>query len=118
VRISGERRTAHFRAHERRFVQVQASLWHPGGVEAVPAQVLNLGLGGAGITCHTSLRQEDRVMLTLMSQALLDPLILAARVAWVQVPQRDSRVYAGVAFEAPDRSALLTLFQLIGTLTF
>jgi hypothetical protein len=117
VSTPGERRTAHFRAHERRFVQAQASIWHPGRVEQTPAQILNVGLGGAAIACSAVLRLEDRVMITLLSPTLLDALVLAARVAWVQSPQRPGFSYAGLAFEAPGREALLTLFQLIGTLT-
>jgi hypothetical protein len=117
VVTSGERRTAHFRAHERRYVQLHASLWHPGAVEPVRAQVQNLGLGGAGIACQTVLRTEDRVMFTLLSDRLLDPLSLPARVAWVHVPDRTGLLYAGLCFETPDRSALLTLFQLIGAVT-
>ena len=116
VLISGERRTAHFRAHERRPVLLTASVWHPGGSDAAPAQVINLGLAGAGVSCPTLLRQEERVMLTLQSQHLLDALVLGARVAWVQMPQRGGLYYAGLAFEAPERGALLTLFQLLGTL--
>jgi hypothetical protein len=115
---TGERRTAHFRAHERRFAQAQASIWHPGRVEQTAAQVLNVGLGGAGIACAAALRPDDRVMLTLLSPNLLDALVLASRVAWVQALERDGYIYAGLAFEAPDRDALLTLFQLIATLTF
>jgi hypothetical protein len=61
---------------------------------------------------------EDRVMLTLASPSLLDPLALPARVAWVQAQVGHALRYGGLAFEAPDRSALLTLFQLVGTLTF
>jgi Tfp pilus assembly protein PilZ len=117
VLISGERRTAHFRAHERRVVQIQASVWHPGGAEAASVNVLNLGLGGAGISCQAVLRAEDRVMLTLQSESLLDPLALAARVAWVLPAPGTGGRNAGLSFETPDRSALLTLFQLIGTLT-
>jgi hypothetical protein len=98
-------------------VQLSASLWHPGGAEPISAQVLNLGLGGAGIACNAVLRVEDGTMLTLDSPTLLDPLVLGARVAWVTVPPRPSLVYAGLAFEVPERGALLTLFQLIGALT-
>jgi len=108
----------HFRAHERRYVQLEGALWHPGGSEPVGVKVLNLGLAGAGLACNVILRKEDRIMVSLLSNALLDPLVMAARVAWVQVPARPGLLYAGIAFELPDRSALLTLFQLIGTLTF
>jgi hypothetical protein len=118
VQISGDRRTAHFRAHERRLVQLRASVWFAGAEERAQAQVLNLGLGGAGIASRASLRQEDHVMLTLLAPSLLDPLVLSSRVAWVRLPQRSGFLYAGIAFEAPDRTTLLTLFQLIGTLTF
>jgi len=115
---SADRRPAHFRAHERRFVQIHASLWHPDGTEPMPVKVLNVGLGGAGIACQSVLRQEDRVLLTLLSQTLVDPLVLAARVAWVQGPARPAWLYAGLDFETPDRSVLLTLFHLIGALTY
>jgi hypothetical protein len=118
VQALGDRRTAHFRAHERRFVQAQASVWHPGRVEQTAAQILNIGLGGAGIACPGHLREDDRVMLTVVSPQLLDALVLAARVAWVAAPQGTGFIYAGLAFEAPERAALLTLFQLITTLTF
>jgi len=113
-----ERRTSHFRAHERRALQLQAAVWHPGRVDQAQAYVFNIGLGGAGVACATSLRPDDRVMLTLFSTSLLDPLALAARVAWVQTPQQTELLYAGFAFEAPERHALLTLFQLISALTF
>jgi hypothetical protein len=114
-----EHRTAHFRAHERRHVQLEGALTYPaGGNEPVGVKVLNIGLAGAGIACHVIVRQEDRVLLTLYSHALLDPLPLAGRVAWVQIPQVGGLVYAGVAFEVPERSQVLTLFQLIGALTF
>ena len=93
-------------------------MWFPGAEERSLAQVLNLGLGGAGISCRTTLRPEDQVMLTLMAPSLLDPLMLPARVAWVRAPELSGFLYAGLGFEAPDRTALLTLFQLIGALTF
>ncbi len=99
-------------------MQLEATLWHPGSTEPAAAKVLNLGLGGAGVTCPVMLRQEDSVMLTLLSPTLLDPLVAAGRVAWVQVPDRPGLIYAGVAFDMPDRGSLLTLFQLIGSLTF
>jgi hypothetical protein len=66
-------------------------------------------------------------MLTLLAPSLLDPLVLSSRVAWVRLPERTSHppasggagfLYSGLAFDAPDRTSLLTLFQLIGTLTF
>ena len=117
VLLSGERRTAHFRAHERRPVQLRASVWFPGSEERAHAQVLNLGLGGAGIACRAPLRQDDRVMLTLLAPSLLDPLVLPSAIAWVRAPQQTAFLYAGVAFDAPDRTALLPLFQLIGALT-
>ncbi len=117
VTTPSDRRSAHFRAHERRVVQLQASLWHPGNPEPAWAQVVNLGLAGAGIACPDVLHQEDRVVMTLLSASLLDPLVLPARVAWVDVPPRPALVSAGLAFELPERSALLTLFQLIATLS-
>lgn len=112
---TGERRTAHFRAHERRLVQLRASVWFPGADERAASQVLNLGLGGAGVSTRASLRPSDLVMLTLLAPSLLDPLIMSSRVAWMRPPDRAGFVYAGLAFEAPDRTTLLTLFQLLGT---
>lgn len=99
-------------------MQLSATVWHPVRVDQSAARVLNVGLGGAGIASPVVLREADRVMITFLSPSLLDPLPLAARVAWSLVPEQGDLFYAGLAFEAPDRAALLTLFQLIGTLTY
>jgi hypothetical protein len=117
VLTSGDRRTAHFRAHERRHLELDALLWRAADSEPVAAKVLNLGLGGAGLAFTAQLRQEDRLTVTLLSPSLLDPLIANARVAWVHAPGGSPLSYAGLAFEALERSTLLTLFQLISTLT-
>lgn len=101
VAISSRPHTAHFRAHERRFVRLQASLWHVGGVEQVPVQVLNIGLGGAGVACLAPLRPEDRVMLSMLSPGLPDPILLPARVAWVRGRQPVGVASAGLCFEIP-----------------
>ena len=115
---SGERRTAHFRAHERRHVQLEGALWHPGNAEPVGVKVLNLSLAGAGIACTVALYQDERLMVTLLSPSLLDPLALPARVAWTAIAEEPGLVYGGLVFELPERSSLLTLFQLIGTVTY
>jgi hypothetical protein len=112
-----ERRTAHFRAHERRHVQLDGALWHPGATEPIAVKVLNLGLAGAGIACKLGVRKEDRITLTLLSDSLLDPLPLPGRIAWVQASEGLGLLYSGIAFEIPDRTQLLTLFHLIAAVT-
>ena len=98
-------------------MRLDASVWHVGGVEQVLVQVINLGLGGAGIACPSVLRPEDRVMFSVLSPGQADPILLPARVAWIRSPQPAGLPCAGLCFEIPDRGALFALFQLIGTLT-
>ena len=113
----GDRRTAHFRAHERRAVRLDALLFRPGSAEPASAKLYDLGLGGAGVVSPSPLRAEERLTVTLLSPTLLDPLVALARVAWVSPSDGVPEAYtAGLAFEALERDALLTLFQLISAL--
>ena len=97
-------------------MRLEASLWHVGGVEQALVQVLNIGLGGAGIICQAPLRPEDRVMFSVLSPGRADPILLPARVAWARGRQPVGVPCAGLCFEIPDRGALFALFQLIGGL--
>jgi hypothetical protein len=88
-----------FRAFERRAVQLPARISALGGA-AVPARLLNLCLAGACIESPFRPTPGSQVRVELDAPDLWQPLVLAARVAWVEPAESNSRI--GVAFQFDD----------------
>jgi Tfp pilus assembly protein PilZ len=80
------------------------------------AAVENISLGGACIRLENALAPGDVVTLSFTAPTLWDPLVLAARVAWV-APGAGPRA-AGVAFDHKATDAVFALYELMVTLGY
>jgi hypothetical protein len=102
------RRTT-FRLHARKGVRLRALLTHiPTGAQT-RVEVVDLGLGGAGLVVDEAMTEGDSVSLSFIAPTLWDPLVIRARVAW------SSERRAGVAFEHKSPQAVFALFELVNT---
>ena len=104
----------YFRAVERRPIALQARISQRGQQRAFPTQVVNLGLGGAGLELQEALPSGTLVELQIETPYLWDPLDLNARVIWTrtEIAQRNR---AGLRFDENAGPSLLALVELLGT---
>ncbi|MDB5215407.1 MAG: hypothetical protein JWO86_3334 [Myxococcaceae bacterium] len=122
---------AHFRAHERREVRLAVILvglvGQRSGVER-QAVVVDLSLAGAGLETDEPLVPGERLTVTLSTPTMWDPLVIDAVVAWAHPPRASTEVdsigrsrtvaRAGVVFDYPNASLVLSLFEMLATLGF
>jgi hypothetical protein len=124
----------HFRAHERRDVRLAVqlvSLTGPRSGLERQALVVDLSLAGAGVETDEPLVPGERLSLTMATPTMWDPLVIDAVVAWAHPPRvvagsarvdaigRSKAVArAGVAFDYPNASLVLSLFEMLATLGF
>lgn len=122
---------AHFRAHERREVRLSVLLvglvGQRSGVER-QAVVVDLSLAGAGLETDDPLVPGERLSMTLSTPTMWDPLVIDAVVAWAHPPRASTEVdaigrsrtvaRAGVAFDYPNATLVLSLFEMLATLGF
>jgi hypothetical protein len=122
---------AHFRAHERREVRLAVILvglvGQRSGVER-QAVVVDLSLAGAGLETDEPLVPGERLAVTLSTPTMWDPLVIDAVVAWAHPPRASTEVdsigrsrtvaRAGVVFDYPNASLVLSLFEMLATLGF
>ena len=100
----------HFRAFARRAVTLPVTISSAEG--ARPARLVNLGLGGACVALSQRTETGRVVTLEVHAPNLWDPLVVAAKVAWVKAGGRSLR--AGLAFDHSDRVALSSLVEFLG----
>lgn len=100
----------HFRAFARRAVSLPVTISTEGG--AHPARLVNLGLGGACVAVSEKTEPGRTVTLEVHAPNLWDPLVVVAKVAWVQTKGRAS--LAGLAFDHSERAGLPSLVELLG----
>lgn len=118
----------HFRAHERRRIDLAATLSAPddspsAGFDATFRQdvrVRDLGLGGAGVELlevgsgeGSPLGRAVKVTLEVMAPARWDPIVVSGSIAWIERGALGRRRRAGVRFDHRDPAALHALFQLL-----
>jgi PilZ domain-containing protein len=122
-------RAASFRAHCRRAVRLHALASHASGWERY-VLVQNVSIGGACIAVDEPLEPGDSMSLSVSGPTLWDPLLLLARIAWVETSaslrrreelsqssgERASARHAGLAFEHRSRDAICAWYELIATL--
>jgi hypothetical protein len=118
VRPTRSPRLGQFRIHARRAVRLQALVTHVDMGWQARARVVDLGLGGAGITIEAGIKVGDVVTLSFTAPTLWDPLLIRARVAWARPFTEPGAMSAGVAFEQKGPTAALALFDLVGASTF
>ncbi len=118
VRATRSPRDAQFRVHARRPVRLQAVVTHVDMGWQARARVVDLGLGGAGITIEAGIKEGDVVTLSFTAPTLWDPLLIRARVAWARPAAERGAMSAGVAFEPKGPTTALALFDLVGASTF
>ena len=121
-RGSGGRSSAGpFRAHPRRQVRIAVLVTHVTAGWQRQAQVENLGLGGARLRLEARVSPGDAVTLSFTAPTLWDPLVLRARVAWVEqagAAHDGQAVAVGVAFEHRAAEATFALYELIVALAY
>jgi hypothetical protein len=105
-----------FRAHARRPARLRALVIHPDAGWQSQLAVDNVGLGGARLLVEGRIAPGDAVTVSLTAPTLWDPLVLRARVAWVDPAAQPPR--AGVAFEHRDAQAIFALYELIAALGY
>lgn len=102
----------HFRFGSRRSVNLAASLcvedgtWHS-------VQVVDLGLGGAGLTSKFQVAPGTFVQLEWAAAELWDPLSIEARVAWCAGRDELGRVRLGLSFEHQSAGRLRVLMDFL-----
>jgi hypothetical protein len=105
-----------FRAHARRPSRLRALVIHPDAGWQRHLAIDNVGLGGARLLVEERIASGDAVTMSLTAPTLWDPLVLRARVAWVDPATPPRR--AGVAFEHADARAVFALYELIAALGY
>jgi hypothetical protein len=113
---NGEVGARPFRAHARRPAHLRALVIHPDAGWQSQLAVDNVGLGGARLLVEGRIAPGDAVTVSLTAPTLWDPLVLRARVAWVDPAAQPPR--AGVAFEHSDAHAIFALYELIAALGY
>ncbi|MBX3185810.1 MAG: PilZ domain-containing protein [Labilithrix sp.] len=121
-------RDGHFRAHDRRPVRLAVHIAGQRSGAERQAHVIDLSIAGAGIETEEPLVPGDRLSVTFATPTMWDPLVLTAVVAWAHSPRFTAEVdafgrprsiaRAGLAFEYPDPSAVLAMFEMLATLGY
>lgn len=107
-----------FRAHARRSARLRALVTHLSEGWQRNADIVNIGLGGACLLIDETLAVDDAISLSFTAPTLWDPLVLRARVAWIEPPRALQPMRAGVAFEHKNAAAALALFELVNTTSY
>jgi hypothetical protein len=119
-------RPDHFRALARVRTRLPVSVISERMGTERQAAIVDLSLAGAGLETDAPLLPGDRLEIALMTPTRWDPIVLPAQVAWA-APARDrgevdalgrprSVARAGVAFQYPDRDAVLAVFEMLAAL--
>jgi hypothetical protein len=92
------------------------------------ALVIDLSLAGAGLETDEPLVPGDRLSITLSTPTMWDPLVVDAVVAWAHPPRGSHEVdavgrsrtvaRAGVAFDYPSPSVVLSMSEMLATLGY
>ncbi len=107
-------RPGHYRLHARIPARLRALVARPGGGWSCQAPIEDIGLGGARVRVGEALRAGEPVIVSLTAPTLWDPLVVAARVAWVS--SGEPPVGVGLAFAHTNGGAVYALYELIATL--
>ena len=102
----------HFRAERRLRVNLAAQISGPESREILPCLLLDMGMGGARVRCAEVLSAEDQLQLVLTAPTLWEPLVLAARIAWVR-EEPEGRCSMGLQFQPSSGMQLLVLAELL-----
>jgi hypothetical protein len=101
----------HFRAHARRPARFPVTVSDTDGSFRVAAELLDLGLGGAGVRLTES-PMTSILKFELVAPHLWDPLCIDADVAWTQ-KEADGRVRLGLRFRPRTGAALRALTEIL-----
>jgi len=108
----------HFRAFARRPTSLPAAVQSEVLGWDLPAELIDLGIGGACVVIGESLTLGTTVRLRIDAPQLWEPLLVPTRVAWTipsgTVDTGDRRTRIGLRFEVESPGALLVLAELIG----
>ena len=102
----------HFRAELRHRVTLAAHITGQESQEVIPCLLLDLGMGGAQVSCSDSFPEGALASLTLTAPFLWEPFALPVRVAWVR-SEPDDRTILGLQFQPQTGAQLLVLAELL-----
>jgi Tfp pilus assembly protein PilZ len=100
----------HFRAFPRRDITLTAHIAVATGLRS-DARLLNVGLGGACVDLAEPLEVGQPVTLHVTTPVLWDPLVVHARVAWLDPEGGRARV--GLEFDHARSRVIRALFELL-----
>lgn len=106
----------HFRAFERRSIQLTASLRRKDAAPSIAARTVNIGIGGVCLELESgapTLRSE--VVVEILAPSLWDPLVLRGEVIWENPAPSRGRTRVGVQFAHDAGAALFSLFEVLNT---
>ena len=104
----------HFRAYQRTQVAWAAQVSGLLSGESVSCVLVDIGMGGAQISCQSSLPEGAQASLCLIAPMLWEPLVMPARVAWAH-EQDGERYHVGLQFLPETGPQLLILADLLGS---
>lgn len=109
---------AHFRLHGRRPVAIHAQVSHPAAGWERSLRVVDLALGGACLELMDDVAVGDALKVSFVTADRWDPLVLSAKVAWIDVGKDGAVKRGGVAFEHDNPESAVALLLLIGSHAF
>ena len=109
---------AHFRLHGRRPVAIHAQVSHTTAGWARSLRVVDLALGGACLEMMDDVAVGDGLKVSFITPDRWDPLVLDAKVAWIDVGKDGAVKRGGVAFAHDDPERAVALLLLIGSYAF
>ena len=118
----------HFRAHGRMPVRINALL-RTRDKHSLAVIIRDMGFGGAGIelaeqptatsaedlASHFDWSRDLPVEIEIVTPVLWDPLVLPGKIVWNSEPTSDQLPRAGIRFEPLGATALLSLFDVLGS---
>lgn len=90
--------------------------------------MVDLSLAGAGLETEEALTPGERLVVTIATPTMWDPLVIDARVTWAHRPRASTETdafgrprsiaRAGIAFEYTSPSAVMAMFEMLATLAY
>ncbi|MFO0659768.1 MAG: PilZ domain-containing protein [Polyangiaceae bacterium] len=109
-------RPGHFRAFERRSIQLTASIRRKDNAPAISARTVNIGLGGVCLELDAATQSpRSEVVVEITAPSLWDPLVLRGEIIWEQPAPTRGKTRVGVRFAHESDAAIFSLFEVLNT---
>jgi hypothetical protein len=108
----------HFRLHARRPVAIHAQVSHTTAGWERSLRVIDLALGGACLELMDDVAVGEVLRVSFITPDRWDPLVIPARVAWIEVGADGVVKKGGVEFEQTSSESAVALLLLIGSHDF